>query len=109
MKEDFFLKIKEYLKRKRKDSSKIILNPQRDWFVVLVIFIFLVIVVSIYSVSFFLQINNYDDIFTIEKKEQQIEFVNRDELLNIVETYQQKEQKFEALKNNRPKFVDPSS
>jgi len=100
--------IKNIFSRREKDAFKISLNPWRDWFIVIAFFVAGLILVIVYMATFFLKVNDDNAIFVIEKQEQSTETINRRTMLNILNEYQQKEDRFEELKNNKPKFIDPS-
>ncbi len=94
-----------------RDPSKIYINPNRDWFVVLGLFFILITGVSVYSYDVFLGVYHKNDVVVDEKQSnQQVRYEQfQRELSSTLSYYREKAGAFEQLVDERPVvFVDPS-
>lgn len=109
MKKIDFSIIAEYLSKNKKDPLKSAVNPQRDWYILLSLFVIFIILIAVYGFFSFLKINNYQDIFVANgSQESYTETINRSELLGVLKEYEQKEKDMEKMKAIRPDFIDPA-
>lgn len=105
-------KIKKFFTRKsmRKIDYKnnVITNPERDWKILLAVFATLICLVIIFSFYLFAQINK-GELFTVKYgKSTTAETIDKSLLNEIISFFEERQQNFDKLKNNRPKIIDPS-
>ena len=92
---------------KGSDSLKIEITPYRDWRVVIIIF-FLGIGTSLgFNAYLFIGVNE-DNFFGGAIKKEEVVTFNKEKLLTVLETFEKKQEKSEALKKEPTLIVDPS-
>jgi len=97
-----------FKKKAKKDSGRLELNTERDWFLMVGLFAFIILVILMYGI--------YMAVFIDKKKIYKeadigisIETINREKLKNTLEEYNQKNLLFEEMLSGRvPKSSDPS-
>ena len=102
---------KEGIKRFKKSgvgNARNLMQPTRDWKIILLVFILLNAAIVIFSTYLFLQINK-GEIFLVEPTQSSIiDTVDRDLLSETIFLFEEKSRQFEKLKKNKPTLVDPS-
>lgn len=84
------------------------INPARDWTVLFSVGVIGVLVLAIFSLYLYFQINK-GELFLVAKKVEGAEQIfNKTRLKETVEFYESKEKKFEDIKNSENRIADPS-
>lgn len=103
-----FKKIRQIVHFKKLGAHKIhthtITNPDRDWGIILLIFVVVNILIIIFSINLFLQISS-EDLFTAETKELQVS--NTIDVRLLRETlllFEERSENFENLKQKPPRI-----
>ncbi len=92
-----------------RDKLKSVLTPHRDWKIIIIVSSFLLIVLSVWSVYFFIQVNEEKMFFEIEEKSvEDFEVLDVEGLKKTIEFFENKEEKFNTLTEEKPGIVDPS-
>ena len=92
-----------------RDKLKSLLTPHRDWRILVVVFVLSFIVLGVVSTYFFIQVKE-EKIFseTKENADEDFEVLDAEGLKEVVEFFENKENKFEFLSEEKPSAVDPS-
>ena len=81
-------------------------EPDRDWFAIFSIFVFIFLMISIWSTAlYFLYFPTEPALQTIKSS---YGSVDEKKLSSILKAYEDRKNNFEALQKNLPVFVDPS-
>mgnify|MGYP001566676127 CR=1 FL=1 len=105
---NFKKNIGKFFRRKRESFEPKEINFQRDWRVVVAIFILLSIVAVSFGVYAYREINQGDFFNNPNKEEIIIESIDRSELAKAIEFYDSKKRIFQEVKSKKPEIVDPS-
>lgn len=92
-----------------RDKLKSLLTPHRDWSIIVVVFILLFIALGVLSAYFFIQVKE-EKIFseTKENTDEDFEVLDVEGLKEMVRFFENKENRFESLSEEKPSAVDPS-
>lgn len=108
---DFFKKIKNSIDTSPFfdiDKEKIVGNAKRDWVIVLILFFLWAVLFSIVGIYLFFQINK-GEIFIVVPDDTQLETtISRENLENVLKTYEDKETLLRNYRDNTPNIIDPS-
>lgn len=101
--------IKKFSESGGKDKLKSILTPHRDWKIIVVTFFLSFIVLIAANMYFFTQINNEKIFFKAEEGEvEDFEVLDVLGLKETIEFFENKENKFNTLVEEKFEIVDPS-
>lgn len=104
----FFIVLKERFGLRGTVSARAMIRPMRDWKILFVVFIVLNGIIIVFSAFLFLEINK-GEIFLVEPATPSgIDTVDRNALREILFSFEEKAEQFEALKTSRPTLADPS-
>ena len=87
------------------DPGKFEVKPDSVWFVMVVIFCILALCIAAFSFNIFTRISNP---VLVESDSGILGTISREKLNGALDYLKTKEEKFNYLKNNRPKIIDPS-
>jgi len=97
-----------FKKKPKKDSGKLELDPERDWFLILGFFTLIICTILIYGIYSAIFINKNKS-YNAADVGVSIETINREKFKKILEEYNQKNLLFEeASSGSAPKSLDPS-
>lgn len=100
-------KIKKMFTTKGSDATKIEITPYRDWRVVVLVFFIGILTSFGFNAYLFMGVNE-DSFFGGTMKKDEVVTFNKEKLLGVLDTFQKKEEKSEALKKVPTPIVDPS-
>lgn len=83
-------------------------NIKRDWSVILLVFSLLVIISLVFSIYLFSQISKGEIFIVHLEKTDGIEAIDKELLQKTLSFFEDKENRFNELRENKPIFVDPS-
>ena len=92
-----------YFLRKKNDSF----HPNRDWKILVFTFFFINMAVIAYLLLFYFKLGNYD---TWQKTGgAEIESLDKESIYYVLDNYEDKEERFRFLSENRPVISNPSN
>jgi len=83
-------------------------HPARDWTALFVIFITLIVIALVFSVSLLLQVQQSEFAAVEQKGIQAVDTIDRILLEETLEVFMKKERAFNELKSALPQITDPS-
>ena len=87
-------------------SSNKIINPRRDWIILIVLFLIMIISAIIFDASFYTKISNGDMYVSVSREELNLENLKTGDLKKLIEDFESKK---EIISNLKIKYlIDPS-
>lgn len=84
------------------------INPERDWSIILTLFVFGTIFIAVFSFYMYGKVNGRKFFVNSVLEETLVETIDRDELKNIIKYYESKDRLFQGIKSQKQSLVDPS-
>lgn len=84
------------------------INPERDWGIVLVLFIFTSLFIIIFGFYVYGKVNSGSFFESSTVEDSFIETLDRDELKNTIKRYETKSNLFQEIKGQKPELIDPA-
>jgi len=99
---------KDRFLRKKKDHTKIDINPKRGWKILVISFLtanILIIALYLYTA---LYRDSSDEALVVERAGRGVGTINREALQDVLQTYGEKERFLDKLRTERISTVDPA-
>ncbi len=101
------MKENEVIKKEEKSLiSENFINPKRDWAIILISFIVLLLGIIFYDYQFYKKVSNGEMFISVNKEELKLESLNIDELNKVIKYYDEKSKYTSEFKS--ASSVDPS-
>lgn len=97
----------KFFAKKDRDTLKIEITPYRDWKIIVNAFFVAFMVLVALHMYVFVELSN-DTLFAQKDTTDTVIMFNKDRLLKVVDQYDAKAAKYNALLETKPAVVDPS-
>ena len=91
-----------------KDKEKLETAPYRDWVIMISIFVLVNLISAAVGLYLFVKINSGEIFFVEQRETQPSRTIDKNELKQVIETYEAKREALQDLFLKRPSVIDPS-